>query len=391
MPDEVITPAVGGKTVSVTTVVTTTETRFVPDDPTGPIDPPIEPPSGNVRTISVDGTGDGLTAPAPITALNEMIRDVGPGGEVRIEAGDYKLTGPIKIDEGGDVGKLVSVVAVGSVRLQGDRFYWDGRPINVSGKKVGMNCFDFGPNANCLEFSGLQIHDFGRVFNVDKHRLKDWKLNLLAVRNVRSFLYLDGSDTDSEANYGAIDGLAANDVHVFGFSKDAMRIYGFSKNWSVDRFTFDSGKQDGDNFCIGAHVSGKAENITLSNGKVANCIQTNKPGYKYWNGDGLAAERKCNDVEFSNITVDGCSDGGFDIKTPGAVIKNCSGTGNKRNLRLWDKTIKVKNFKSKNPKKLGGSGGIAHVWLDSKSIPKDEIPDLSTVTIEGAPKDKVSW
>lgn len=393
MPESTITLIPGGKIVVTKTVLTTTETRFIPDNaPANPVDPPVEPsvPDNYVRQISVDGTGDGRASPAPITALNEMIKAAGPGGTIKFLKGDYHLAAPLLIDAGGVINKRVIITGEPGTRLIGDRFDWDGKPVNVSGKKVGMNCFNFGPNANHLEFSGFEVADFGRVFNVDKNRLKDWVLNDLRGVNMRSFLYLDGSAIDSESHYGAIDGLASDGISVRGFSKDAMRIYGFSKKWRVQNFIFDSAKQDGDNFCIGIHVSGKAKGVRLENGSISNCVQTNKPGYKYWNGDGVAAERKCSNLVFTDLNVSDCSDGGFDIKAPGTLITGCKVLRCKRSYRLWDMTIALRSSLSAHPKKLGGTGGTAHVWLDANSIPKGQEPDLSTVTIEGAPSEKTS-
>ena len=118
------------------------------------------------------------------------------------------------------------------------------------------------------------------------------------------------------------------------------------------------------------------------------------PGTKYWQGDAISSERLCWGIVLEKLTIRGCTDGGVDLKSMDTQIVDCVFEDNKRNLRLWGLSttehpegIRIVGGASRNPRKRGGSGGTAHIFITGGEKPRDQGPriHLDGFTFEGPP------
>jgi len=82
-------------------------------------------------------------------------------------------------------------------------------------------------------------------------------------------------------------------------------------------------------------------------------FQMTIPGNRYWNGDGIAAERDVSGLTIRDVVADDNTDAGFDIKPP-VKMDQVSASGNCRNFRLWSDseigTMTVGNSIKRGPK-----------------------------------------
>ena len=118
------------------------------------------------------------------------------------------------------------------------------------------------------------------------------------------------------------------------------------------------------------------------------------PGTKYWQGDGITSERLCWGIVLEKLTLRGCTDGGVDLKSMDTRIVECVFEDNKRNLRLsglstpeHPEGIRIVGGASRHPRKRGGSGGAAHIFITGGQKARDPGPQihLDGFTFEGAP------
>lgn len=123
--------------------------------------------------------------------------------------------------------------------------------------------------------------------------------------------------------------------------------------------------------------------------------QRDIPGTKYWQGDGITSERLCWGITLEKLTLRGCTDGGVDLKSMDTQIVDCVFEDNKRNLRLsglstpeHPEGIRIVGGASRNPRKRGGNGGTAHIFMTGGQKAHDPGPQLHLdgFTFEGAPK-----
>jgi hypothetical protein len=118
------------------------------------------------------------------------------------------------------------------------------------------------------------------------------------------------------------------------------------------------------------------------------------PGTKYWQGDGITSERLCWGIVLEKLTLRGCTDGGVDLKSMDTQIVDCVFEDNKRNLRLsglstpeHPEGIRIIGGASRRPRKRGGNGGTAHVFITGGETARDQGPQirLDGFTFEGGP------
>jgi hypothetical protein len=108
----------------------------------------------------------------------------------------------------------------------------------------------------------------------------------------------------------------------------------------------------------------------------------NTPGTSYWNGDAFSAERDTYNLTFRKIIGEGITDAVFDVKSLSAVFEDCGGVDTKRTFRLWGRggTHEIRGGFSHNPRKRGGSGGTAHIYVTGAP---DEATPGPTINVDG--------
>jgi hypothetical protein len=118
------------------------------------------------------------------------------------------------------------------------------------------------------------------------------------------------------------------------------------------------------------------------------------PGTKYWQGDAITSERLCWGIVLEKLTLRGCTDGGVDLKSMDTQIVDCVFEDNKRNIRLSGQSrpehpegIRIVGGASRNPRKRGGSGGAAHIFITGGEKAREQGPQihLDGFTFEGGP------
>jgi hypothetical protein len=126
----------------------------------------------------------------------------------------------------------------------------------------------------------------------------------------------------------------------------------------------------------------------------AKWTQRGNPGRKYWQGDGITSEGLCWGIVLEKLTLRGCTDGGVDLKSMDTQIVDCTFEDNKRNIRLWGQPtsdhpegIRIVGGVSRNPRKRGGNGGAAHIFIAGGQTARDQGPQirLDGFTFEGGP------
>lgn len=83
----------------------------------------------------------------------------------------------------------------------------------------------------------------------------------------------------------------------------------------------------------------------------------------YWNGDGFKSEDETRNIRWKNCAAFDNADGGFDIKTPNAILENVIAFKNTRNIRIWSpKKSTIRNANASFSKHHGGESTEAGLW-----------------------------
>ncbi|MBE7731966.1 LamG-like jellyroll fold domain-containing protein [Devosia faecipullorum] len=351
--------------------------------------------SGSTAFVSPDGEGDGVSPEnaAPFAALGELIRAVGPGGTIYILAdrGEYRDWDTAIIDAGGTALAPVNIRGVDSGLRPGNPVFFGSRtpwtrPIDegaaLNAAEFGGNtAFEFTHNAGHLHFSDMSFSDVGRIFNFAGQRARGITIEDIAFLNVR-----DGFFTDENSE---LEDVVLRRFSGVGFSKKGIRMHGRSHGWLVEGCDLDSGWQFGDNFSVGIELNHEAHDLTIRGGYTINGLDTQDGDQeKYWNADGVAAERGNYNVQIIDHKSSGHSDAGYDLKSENTRLVRCISSDNKRNYRIWggigrDPT-QLTDCQSLNPRTRGGIGASAHLWLPGAD---DDIPAASVIFTGGALKD----
>jgi hypothetical protein len=106
-------------------------------------------------------------------------------------------------------------------------------------------------------------------------------------------------------------------------------------------------------------------------------FQMSMPADRYWNGDGIAAERAAHDVTIRDVVVQDNSDGGLDLKSVGNVLDRVTAIRNNRNFRFWS-DVEAGTLTSIDPTSHGGTASSAHVHIagNNDAPPKVHIARL---------------
>lgn len=267
-----------------------------------------------------------------------------PGGTVYVEPGNYKNQSlVITAENSGRPGQVKKLVGV-----KGD----DGYPLFTANwtkedPARGRDFVQLQKGASDVEISGFRVRDYreGVLGRGDNSRLA---FRDLAFSSVRDGIYLSGGT-----------GITIEDCTMTGFTKRGIRLQGGIRNASVRNVVSDAGGREfaTEKFqmCFGM---GGAKGTVDSDITFDNCIARNAyddAGDKYWNADGFCAEGNTENITWTNCKAFDCTDGGWDIKTKNAVLKECVSFRNKRNFRIWG-NARLENCIGGYALKRGGSG-----------------------------------
>ena len=147
-------------------------------------------------------------------------------------------------------------------------------------------------------------------------------------------------------------------VNAARLARNFMRIrYGSTRGLIEDVVARGNGECA--NYCVGFALDDEAHDIVYRRVEAHDFCETQRPSDKYWNGDGFSDERGNSKIRYYSCVATGSSDGGFDTKSQDVYMEGCFASGNKLNYRLWNSGT-LKNCRSENPVKRGGTGWIGH-------------------------------
>ncbi|MEL6556084.1 MAG: malectin domain-containing carbohydrate-binding protein [Cyanobacteria bacterium J06621_11] len=326
---------------------------------------PLAQRENTVYYISPNGTGDGSSwdQAARINDLDGLIEMASPGDEIWIagDLGTYDLAGQVLvIDSGSTKAGDIYIKGVASVAGGNDTPLLVGSRAEdwAPGKANGEDVFRLLDGANHLHFSNLDFKNVGNgAFRLGGD-LEGITIEDVTATNVRRFVenYVSG-----EAETASVTDLTIRDVEVHGFSKGAIRLQYDSNNVLIEDVFGDSQRQDGDNFAMGVHIMGTANNIVHRRVTMNNATQT-RDASVYWNADGFVTESGTYDITYEDTSASGNTDGGYDLKSNGTVMIRAKASDNKRNFRIWGETRMV-DIVSDDPFLRGGNGTTAHIHV----------------------------
>ncbi len=284
--------------------------------------------------ISPQGSGDfsGSSAENTIAAnqgqgLQKAWDQTAPGGTLFVAPGVYKeqslrITG----NNCGEKGKIKSLV--GGKEKPEFISSWDKKN---PGKGKVLVTLESG--ASNLSFRNITIKQYKCGF-WSRGGNNNLSFEDITCLNNRNGIYLNGGGTKGSNN------ILIKDCVFKGFSKRGVRFQDGISNAKVINCNADSGGKEFATekfqmcFAVGSRwVKGIDSDILFEN-----CVARNaydNAGKKYWNADGFCAEKNTRGLVWKNCKAFNCTDGGWDFKTPDAVLTNCVAFGNKRNYRIW--------------------------------------------------------
>lgn len=148
------------------------------------------------------------------------------------------------------------------------------------------------------------------------------------------------------------------------YSKRHVRLGNGVSQVRVEDSEADSGFLDGD-FAVGFDAENPSHDIVFSHCKSSRNLYSLS---EYWNGDGFKSEKETYNIRWEHCSAFDNADGGFDLKTDGAVLDDVTALRNSRNIRLWSpqKSV-VTHAVASDSKHYGGSGTEAGLWVQGEA------------------------
>ena len=300
-----------------------------------------------------------------------------PGDTLLICPGTYENFS-LNISRGGEKNLPICIKGVGEGKgfpvLRG---VWSADKPDKGSKLI---CIDH--DVSYLEISDLLLDNF--VFGIyasgakEKALRTNLKLKNISLRNFRYGFYL--SDCSQ---------LLVEDCSFKRYTKHAFRLEQRCSNVTVKRCVADCTEGDQgwakktELFPFGFQVNKRGSGST---GIVfEDCLAQNNlmPLQKkhYKNGDGFVVEENVSDVSFFRCRAISNQDGGFDLKVPDLVMKDCVALRNSRNFRVW------RNGVMENCIAVGGGTGI---WNNGGPllVKNSTIADVSGSAVQSDDKSK---
>ena len=124
--------------------------------------------------------------------------------------------------------------------------------------------------------------------------------------------------------------------------------------------TMTGGPQVGrDNMPFGLQVQA-AQTVSVEHSSFQGFLWEGPPD-RYWIGEGVTIERGVGGVHFNDVTSNGNTDAGFDIK-PFVTMSNVSASDNCRNFRFWS-GADVGTLTTGDTIRRGGNTSCSGIWL----------------------------
>jgi hypothetical protein len=121
------------------------------------------------------------------------------------------------------------------------------------------------------------------------------------------------------------------------------------------------------NMPFGLQVTG-AQSVSVSHSSFEG-FEWRGPPDRYWIGEGVTIERGVRGVQFDDVSSNGNTDAGFDIK-PYVIMTNVSASANCRNFRFWS-GADVGTLTTGDTIRRGGTTSCSGIWLSgSKTGPR---------------------
>jgi hypothetical protein len=212
--------------------------------------------------------------------------------------------------------------------MDGDDVDADGRP-DVGGQPYAV----FGPDTNHVQVSGPSFYRAGGggFFNIDAGGLvRDFAFSDIFAR--RAGRVIEAEQTT------AIDGLRVERCSAVGLIRGFARFFELHNAHFID-LDLDADYLDGGGGAVCQIISiVRGGNLYFNKvrlAKAVNIIGAQERGSSYIQGDGLVLEEATHDVLIEDCHAEDMGDGGFDLKTDGVTLRNCTTTRCKLGIRIW--------------------------------------------------------
>lgn len=293
-----------------------------------------------------DETGGNWSDAAPIAALTSISAEAPPGHAYRI--GVAATNSPVEWE-------ATSVIWTGSGTMdmpisirfehidEGEHADPDRPPMFLMiGNETELGALpdlggdpfvEFGPGTGNIHISGPAYDRSGGRgffrFN-SQEPIQNIKISDIHATNI-------GRAVESVSN-SHIDGLLVENCSAKGI------VRGFARFRSIDNAEFrnldlDADFQDGGGRRVCQIISvTKGNNLMFSGVKLANAINqinAEERGSTYIQGDGLVLEEETSDVMIEDCHASEMGDGGFDLKSDGVNLRDCTAIRCKYGIRIW--------------------------------------------------------
>lgn len=334
--------------------------------------------------ITPDGQGDGSSwgNAAPLRALSDLIALLEPGGEVLVaaERGEYELSDPVIVGEGGVEGQEVRVRGVNSA---------DGSPMaavlrgNRGGNEVGTEGFRLARGANHIRFSHFDFRDIGNGAVRAAAAATNITIEDCAFENIYRFFENTAGDGEGHAS---LRGFVLRRCRGSRVERGFLRVRYNSRDGLIEDCAAQGLPNEGGLIPAGCALDDRASDITYRRCVMEGFQQLN--GGDYWNGDGFSDEPDNRNIRYEACQARGSTDGGFDCKSRDLTLIDCVAEDNKRNFRVWSDRATLANCISRNPNFRGRAvedASPCHIWIGGEEDIQIEITNLTVEDSDATP------
>jgi hypothetical protein len=324
--------------------------------------------------ITPNGSRDGSSwrAAAGLRDLARLIASLRGGGEILLAAdqGEYALGEGLDIDAGG---------ARSPIRIRGANRAGAPARATLRGNRgdnvMGDAAFRLRRGADHLHFSNLDFRDVGNgCFHIGGP-ISDLAVEDCRFENVYRF-FENSAQHESQAS---LNGFAIRRCTGQRVERGFLRVRYESRGGIVEDCSAQGQANQGGAIPAGCALDDRARDIVYRRCVMENFQQWG--GRDYWNGDGFSDEHDNANIRYETCVARGSTDGGFDCKSRGVVLTNCTAEANKRNFRIWSDRATLSGCTSRAPIRRGSplqSGDACHIWIGTAGARID----VSNLTVE---------